>query len=92
MWIQFDAIPNARDLGGIAVADGRTVRPGLLLRGASLENASDADIARLQNEFQLRHIVDLRDVGERPSARTGPSPARRSTLSRCCPACRAAGR
>jgi protein-tyrosine phosphatase len=74
MWIQFDAIPNARDLGGIAVADGRTVRPGLLLRGASLENASDADIARLQNEFRLRHIVDLRDVGERAERPNRPVP------------------
>jgi protein-tyrosine phosphatase len=74
MWIQFDAIPNARDLGGIAVADGRTVRPGLLLRGASLENASDADIARLETEFRLRHIVDLRDVGERAERPNRPVP------------------
>ena len=64
MFISFENIQNARDLGGIRTADGRCVKPGRLLRGAALENASDADIARLENEFHLRHIVDLRDAGE----------------------------
>ena len=65
MWIDFDGIVNARDLGGIPAADGRKVRPGRLLRGAGLERASDADVARLQNEFHLRHVIDLRDPNER---------------------------
>ena len=63
--IEFDSIQNVRDLGGIPAADGRRVKPGRLLRGAALENASDADIAKLQNEFHLRHVIDLRDAGER---------------------------
>ncbi len=64
MWIKFDGIVNARDLGGIPAADGRKVKPGRLLRGAGLDKASDADIARLQNEFHLRHVIDLRDERE----------------------------
>ena len=65
MWIEFDGMVNVRDLGGIPAADGRKVRPGRLLRGAGLDKASDADLARLQNEYQLRHVIDLRDPRER---------------------------
>ena len=65
MWIEFDGIVNARDLGGIPAADGRKVKPGRLLRGAGLAHASDADAARLQNEYHLRHVIDLRDPKER---------------------------
>ena len=64
MWISFDGIVNARDLGGTPTTDGRHVRAGRLLRGAALDKASDADIARLENEFHLRHVIDLRDRGE----------------------------
>lgn len=64
MWITFDGILNARDLGGIPAADGRRVKAGRLLRGAGLSGASDADIERLRREYRLRHIVDLRDPAE----------------------------
>ena len=64
MWIDFDGIVNVRDLGGIPAADGKKVKPGRLLRGAGLEKASDADVERLRGEFQLRHVIDLRDRGE----------------------------
>ena len=63
MWLTFDGILNARDLGGLPAADGRHVKPGRLLRGAGLASASDADLERLQ-ELKLRHIVDFRDTGE----------------------------
>ncbi len=64
MWIGFDGIVNARDLGGIPAAGGKRVKAGRLLRGAGLERASDADVARLHDEFRLRHVIDLRDPGE----------------------------
>ena len=64
MWLTFDGIANARDLGGTPTTDGRRVKPGRLLRGAALDLASDADIARLENELHLRHVIDLRDRGE----------------------------
>ena len=57
MWIQFDGILNARDLGGIPAADGRRVKAGRLLRGAGLSSASDADIERLRRDYRLRHIL-----------------------------------
>lgn len=74
MWIGFDGIRNARDLGGIPAADGRRVKPGRLLRGAGLERASDADLERLREEYHLRHVIDLRDPGERASHPNRPVP------------------
>ena len=64
MWIEFDGIVNARDLGGIPAAGGKRVKPGRLLRGAGLGKASDADVERLRGEFHLRHVIDLRDGAE----------------------------
>ena len=64
MELRFGSISNVRDLGGIPAADGRTVRPGLLLRGAKLDAASDEDLAKL-GALHLRHIVDFRDPDER---------------------------
>ena len=58
--IQFDNIPNARELGGIHTRDGRRVRDGLLLRSAYLVHASDADIARLSEEYHISKVLDLR--------------------------------
>ena len=46
MELRFGSISNVRDLGGIPAADGRTVRPGLLLRGAKL----DADFPLMRPE------------------------------------------
>ena len=63
-WITFDGIINARDLGGIPAAEGKTVKPGRLLRGAGLEKASDADILRLERDYSLRHVVDFRFADE----------------------------
>ena len=64
IWLNFDGIVNARDLGGIPAADGKKVKPGRLLRGAGLETASDGDILRLEKEFALQHIVDFRFTEE----------------------------
>lgn len=63
MFIEFDAITNVRDLGGISAAGGKKVRTGLLLRGAGLCDASARDIARLR-ELGVAHVVDFRDPVE----------------------------
>lgn len=65
MFITFDGIKNARELGGIAVHGGRKLKSGVLIRSAGLGNASDGDIRRLSEEMRLRHIVDFRDGLER---------------------------
>ena len=83
MFIAFDRIVNARDLGGIPAAEGKRVRPGRLLRGAALDLASDADVARLEKEFHLRHIVDFRDDNEREKR---PNRAVPGAEAHACPA------
>lgn len=70
--IAFDKIPNARELGGIRGAAGKTIRHGLIYRTAFLVNASDDDITRLSEEFGIRKVIDLRsefEVGKQPDRR-----------------------
>lgn len=59
----FEGIINARDLGGIRIGD-KTVRSGMLLRTAHLNQATDADIRRLQEEYHLKKIFDFRTQQE----------------------------
>ena len=54
---------SLRELGGQIAADGRTVRHGLLYRGAALIDLTDAQKA-LVNSFGLRFLLDLRAEGE----------------------------
>ena len=61
--MDFEAIVNARDLGGLRIG-GRTVRPGRLLRTGHLYGASDADIALLRDRYHLRRIFDFRTLDE----------------------------
>ncbi len=64
MKVVFDKIDNARDLGGIQGAGGRLIRPHRLLRTAHLHDASDADLKRLREEYNLCRIFDFRSLGE----------------------------
>ena len=62
--IDFEGLPNTRDLGGLPAADGRRVRPGLLLRSGTLYFATPADCERLLEDYRLRVVVDLRGEDE----------------------------
>lgn len=62
--IDFEKLPNTRDLGGMVGADGRHVKHGHLLRSGALGFGSDADIARLRDEYDLRLVVDFRNLIE----------------------------
>lgn len=64
MFISFDNISNARELGGIRTAGGRRVKSGVLLRTAELAEASDADLKALAEKYAVRHVVDFRDGSE----------------------------
>jgi len=64
MQVVFDHIDNARDLGGMEGACGRTILPHRLLRTAHLHDASDDDVARLKNEYNLCRIFDFRSLNE----------------------------
>jgi protein-tyrosine phosphatase len=65
MFIEFDHIFNARDLGGIKTMDGRTVKSGMLLRTAKLSEPSREDVRRLSTEYNVKHVFDFRDGSER---------------------------
>ena len=56
--------PNARDLGGLPTMDGRTIRPGLLLRSGELAGITELD-AQTLTEYPLRTVVDFRTDLER---------------------------
>ena len=64
MEVIFDRIDNARDLGGIRGAGGRTIRMHRLLRTAHLHDATDSDVARLRDEYKLCRVFDFRSMGE----------------------------
>jgi protein-tyrosine phosphatase len=61
--VPFTLVFNARDLGGIATADGRMVQKGRLYRADGVQRLSgdDLDAARA---LGLRTVIDLRTQGE----------------------------
>jgi len=63
-WIELDGAANARDVGGLPAAGGRT-RSNVLLRADALDALSPGDVAELAGRRGLRHVVDLRSDGER---------------------------
>ena len=64
MEVLFDNIANARDLGGMEGAGGKLIRPHRLLRTAHLHDASDGDVVRLREEYNLCRVFDFRSLGE----------------------------
>ena len=55
-------IQNMRDLGGTPVKDGRSIRPGMLVRSAQLSLADENDLRGIAS------VIDLRTSGERKEA------------------------
>jgi protein-tyrosine phosphatase len=69
--------PNARDLGGLTTADGRTVEPGLVYRAPALGRLTDDDVAVLRR-LGLSDLLDLRhgsEIESAPPDRLPPGPA-----------------
>lgn len=62
--IDFDRVLNFRDFGGWDTMDGAKVARGKLYRSAAFNDATEADIARL-NAMGMRFLVDLRRPEER---------------------------
>lgn len=58
--IAFEGIENGRDMGGLVMQDGRTVRFDMLVRSGNLATATDGDVAVLTNRFQLSDVFDFR--------------------------------
>ncbi|GAC56967.1 putative protein-tyrosine-phosphatase [Gordonia hirsuta DSM 44140 = NBRC 16056] len=65
------ALPNLRDLGGWAGADGRPVRPGRVFRSTDFR-AVDGQAQQQLSRLGLRTIYDLRSAAERQAL---PDPA-----------------
>lgn len=63
--IGLQGVVNARELGAYKLNNGKSIKRKLLLRGATLHNASKEDIAKLEDEFKLRTIIDFRMDVER---------------------------
>jgi protein-tyrosine phosphatase len=63
-WIELEGAHNARDMGGLRTAGGRT-RAGVLLRSDALDALTRGDVERLTTEVALAHVVDLRSSAER---------------------------
>lgn len=66
--LSLTGVGNARELGGYAAADGRSVKRGVLLRSARLRDATDEDAQRLTEDYHLGVIVDLRSADEMENA------------------------
>lgn len=62
--VEFERVLNFRDFGGWETTDGAKVVRGKLWRSAAFNDASEADIARL-NDMNVRFLVDLRRPEER---------------------------
>ncbi len=62
--IDFERVLNFRDFGGWETADGGTVARGKLFRSAAFNDASEADITRL-DAMDMKFLVDLRRPEER---------------------------
>ena len=72
--ITFQGIENARQLGGLVMQDGRTVRKDTLLRCGNLSHATDADVLVLTDRFHLTDVFDFRfeaEVETDPDRRIG---------------------
>ena len=72
LWLELEGTVNTRDVGGLPTVDGRTTRPGVLLRSDNLQDLTASDVHRLVDEMALRTVLDLRSTGEAHVA--GPTP------------------
>ena len=61
--LEFDALSNTRDLGGMPTVDGKKIRAGMLYRSGHLYAASEADREKLASLVDL--VVDFRTPKER---------------------------
>ncbi len=63
--IAFEKLQNTRDLGQFTTKEGQKIKPRRLLRSGCLNDLNLEDRAILQNDYQLRTVVDFRTQAEK---------------------------
>lgn len=63
--IDFNGLPNTRDLGGLKTKDGQRIASKKLLRSGTLSPATDQDAQRLVEDYALNMVIDLRTEEEK---------------------------
>ncbi len=63
--INFDNVPNFRDLGGLRARGGRSVVRRRVFRSSEFSNMTRNDYDRLTKEIRLAAVIDLRSAEER---------------------------
>lgn len=63
--IEFEGLPNTRDLGGITTREGKRVVSKKLLRSGSLNPATKQDAQMLLDDYNLQTVIDLRTEEEK---------------------------
>ena len=63
---------NLRDVGGIPLTSGGSIRPGVLFRSESLQEATDEDARHLLDHHGVVNVVDLRSARETVTEGRGP--------------------
>lgn len=71
-WLDLDGAVNARDVGGLPLADGGELRPGRLLRSDNLQDLSEDDVRTLVDDLGLHTVIDLRTGTEVELEGPGP--------------------
>ena len=71
-WIDLEGAVNVRDVGGLPTVDGRSTRPGVLLRADNLQGLTPSDVQRLTGELGVRTVLDLRTGREVQDEGPGP--------------------
>lgn len=62
-WIELTGARNVRDVGGLEIQTGETIRKGLIFRSDRLTGATAEDCTILQS-LGLKTVIDLRSQGE----------------------------
>ena len=62
--IDFESVPNFRDIGGYHTRDGYTIAWHRLFRSGELRHMTAGDLTKLREEIGLISVIDLRSVFE----------------------------
>ena len=71
LWLELEGAANVRDVGGLRTTDGRTTRPGALLRADNLQELTPRDVEVLRG-WGVRTVLDLRHPAEVEAHGPGP--------------------